>query len=58
MRLPVVFLDSDTAPRILGRSGIFDQFLVVFEERNRRSGFVASGTKEEKIIQTTLDQIS
>jgi len=37
--LPVVFLDSGRAPRVLGREGIFDRFMIIFEEDKRRSMF-------------------
>lgn len=57
LELPVVFLDRDTTPRVLGRAGIFEKFLLVFEEKKKRTGFVAEDQKEAKIIHKILNEI-
>jgi hypothetical protein len=38
--LPVVFAEHDQVPRILGRDGIFNIFMIVFDEAHRRVAFV------------------
>ena len=58
IRLPVVFLDHDSAPRVLGRAGVFNRFAVVFDEKNRRTGLLAAGTKEYRTIRKALDALS
>lgn len=58
MMLPVIFLENDSAPRILGRAGIFERFSVVFEERKRRTGFLSEGTLEYKSATGILDKIA
>ena len=39
MMTPFIFVNSDI-PRILGREGIFDKFIVIFDEPMRRSGLL------------------
>lgn len=55
--LPLVFLDHDAAPRVLGREGIFDRFTIAFDEQKRRSGFFGDGTKEARRVSKILDAI-
>jgi hypothetical protein len=55
IRIPIAFLDSDTAPRVLGRSGVFDRFTVVFEEARNRSGLLPNATPEARIVAHMLD---
>lgn len=38
--LPVVFIESDHTPRILGRLGVFDKYTIIFDEPRRRTGFL------------------
>jgi hypothetical protein len=38
--IPLLFVDSDKAPRVLGREGIFDRFTIMFEEAKQRTGFL------------------
>lgn len=57
IQFPVVFINKEEAPRILGRAGIFENFTLVFQERKRRTGFLQEGKKEAKLIQKTLDKI-
>lgn len=54
--LPVVFLEESSAPRILGRLGVFDKFTIIFEEQKKRSGFLRSGNPVAKRISTILDK--
>ena len=53
--LPVVFLESQYAPRVLGRAGVFDKFIVIIEETKRRSGFLRG--KESQSVSRILDDI-
>jgi hypothetical protein len=57
LRLPILFLDSADAPRVLGRKGVFEQFTVVFEESRRRTGLIAEHTHAEQVIRKILDQV-
>ena len=59
LKLPLVFLDSDIAPRVLGRAGIFEKFLLVFEEKEHRTGFIGDDLGEGKagIIHKILNEI-
>ena len=57
MVLPVVFLENDSAPRVLGRAGIFERFTVIFEERKRRTAFLGEGTKERRYVEKTLNAL-
>ena len=56
--VPFVFLDNPKAPRILGREGVFEKFTFVFEEDNRRSGVLQTGSRESKSVSVTLDKIA
>lgn len=56
LRLPVVLLDDATAPRVLGRAGLFERTTVVFEESSRRSGFLGRHTKGACTVRRVLDQ--
>lgn len=58
MNLPFVFLDNPNAPRVLGRAGLFEKFSIVFEERNKRSGFLESGSKEAVSVNKILSKAS
>jgi hypothetical protein len=53
---PVVFLENGMSPRVLGRAGIFEDFTVIFEERNKRSGFLGKNSRQALKIQKTLDK--
>lgn len=52
--IPIVFLDHPLAPRVLGRKGIFDRFLVLFDEKERQSGFIGTKTKEARTARKIL----
>lgn len=56
--LPLVFLNSNSSSRVLGRAGIFGHFTVVFEEHQRRSGFLGIKTKESHSLEKILDKIA
>ena len=55
IQLPVVFLDTEFAPRVLGRQGVFDCFTIVFEEEKRRTGFLEKHSLLAQNIQKILD---
>ena len=57
VQLPVVFLDKEIGSRVLGRAGIFENFILVFQENQRRTGFFREGGKEGKQIQKILNKI-
>lgn len=58
IKIPVVFLNSDSAPRVLGREGLFNKFTIVFEEAERRSGFLARAKSEAKKVEKILDGVA
>ncbi len=57
VKIPLVLLDNESSPRILGRAGIFDRFTVIFEEQKKRSGFIGKDSKEAKAITKILEKI-
>lgn len=58
LRVPFVFLDFESAPRVLGRVGVFDKFTIIFEELDRRTGFLNSTNVETKSVSRVLDKFS
>lgn len=52
--LPVVFLDDDEAPRVLGRSCVFEKFTIILEECVKRSVFVRTGSKEAQSLRALV----
>jgi hypothetical protein len=58
VRIPMVFLDIDDAPRVLGRNGIFDRYTIIFEERKRRTGLLGAGAKTAGRVTKILDSVS
>jgi hypothetical protein len=50
------FVDSDRAPRVLGREGIFDRFTIVFEEAKRRTGFLDQGSAQARAVGQMLHE--
>lgn len=57
LQLPLVFINNEQSPRVLGREGVFEFFTVVFEEQHKKSGFLGKGTKEAKLVSRVLDSI-
>ncbi len=55
LHLPIVFLDQQSSPRVLGREGVFDRFTVIFEEMKQRSGFLQG--RESQSVSRALDII-
>ena len=53
-RIPVVFLDKDSVPRVLGREGVFDNFMVMFDEQKHLSAFVPAKAKEAGLMRKIL----
>jgi len=49
LKVPVIFIERATVPRVLGREGIFSRFCIVFDEAKRRILFLEN-KKEQKII--------
>jgi hypothetical protein len=58
LTIPLLFLDDDDAPRILGRAGIFERFTILFEETKRRTGFLGTGSQQAQTTQGLLDELS
>lgn len=52
--LPVVFLESDDSPRVLGRAGVFERFTIIFEEHKNRSIFLNAKSTEAQGLQEFL----
>lgn len=57
INLPFVFLDNQNAPRVLGRAGLFEKFSIIFEEANKRSGFLERGSREADAVSKVLSRI-
>lgn len=49
MKIPIIFVESISIPRILGREGVFPRFGILFDESNHRTVFL-DVKKERKII--------
>lgn len=58
IKLPLVFLPYEYAPRVLGRAGVFPYFTVIFEEARKRSAFVESKGGKGRDIRNILGTIS
>ncbi len=58
IKLPIVFIDDNNAPRVLGRAGIFNKFSIVFEEARRRTAFLRNNSKEAGALSKILSRIS
>lgn len=56
--LPFLFLDNDFAPRLLGRKGLFERNIIIFEEKKHRSGIVNVATKEARLLSNIIDKFS
>lgn len=56
--MPFLFLDNDSAPRLLGRKELFERNIVIFEEKKRRSAVVGDTTKEARAISRILNNLS
>jgi hypothetical protein len=57
VKVPVIFLDSDQAPRILGRQDVFTRYTLIFEEKRRRSALLGASTAEAERIQALLNEL-
>lgn len=55
IKLPVVFIDNDFAPRVLGREGIFNNFTIIFEEKEKRTGFIKNSSSQSKNIKNIFN---
>lgn len=53
-RVPVIFVQDETMPRILGREGVFSRFAVLFDEAKRRAAFLEN-KKQRKTIDALFD---
>ena len=57
IQLPVVFIDNEFAPRVLGRAGIFPRYTILFEEEKQRTGFIKKHSSSARNIQKILDKL-
>jgi hypothetical protein len=57
VKIPVIFLDTDQAPRILGRQDVFPRYTLIFEEKRRRSALLGASTPEADRIQALLNDL-
>ena len=57
-KIPLIFLDSQEAPRVLGREGVFERFTIVLEEDKQRSAFVDIRSKESQVIGNVVEQMT
>jgi len=48
-RIPVIFAESSTVPRVLGREGLFSRFGVVFDESKQRTAFLDAARERTRI---------
>lgn len=49
LRIPIIFIESVSVPRILGREGVFPLFGIIFDEAKRRSAFLEASKERRKI---------
>lgn len=54
IKIPVIFIERVSVPRILGREGIFSRFGILFDEPKTRTVFL-DFKKERKIIDSLFD---
>lgn len=54
---PAALLENSYAPRILGRLGVFDQFTIVFEEKNKRTGLLGNNSPQARQTKRLLDKL-
>lgn len=50
VRLPILFLEYETGPRVLGRAGVFEHFIVIFDEQLRQTGCIDERSRESRAI--------
>ena len=58
LEIPMVFLDLDSCPRVLGRSGVFGRYTVVFEEHRQRAALLGTKTKTARKVTEALDSLA
>jgi hypothetical protein len=47
--IPVAFVEHNDVPRILGRDGVFTQFIIIFDEPRRRVAFLEPDAERTRI---------
>lgn len=52
--VPVIFVEGDEIPRVLGREAVFNHFGILFDEARRRTGFFDS-KKERKLLDSLFE---
>lgn len=57
LRLPVVFLNG-SAPRVLGRAGVFSRFSLIFEEEKQRSALLKTDSRDARTLRRMLDEMA
>jgi hypothetical protein len=56
-QIPLVFVNNNMAPRVLGRAGVFEHFTIVLDEHTHRSGLLGTDTPDATVIRSVLDQL-
>ena len=54
IKIPIIFVEHDFLPRILGREGVFPHFGVLFYEAKKKTAFLDTNKKE---IRGILDKL-
>lgn len=57
LTIPFVFLEGEGVPRVLGREGVFDRFLILFDEVRRRTGMLNTGSNEARTVEEILNAL-
>ncbi|MBI4133541.1 aspartyl protease family protein [Candidatus Uhrbacteria bacterium] len=57
LRLPVLFLERDDAPRVLGRAGLLRDFGVILDGVGQRTNFVHKTSPRYKAIQSLFNEV-
>lgn len=55
--LPLIFLENNSVPRILGREEVFSRFTIIFEEEKHRTAFLSSKSKAAVSVRKILGNI-
>jgi hypothetical protein len=53
LKVPVIFVEKQAVPRVLGREGVFPLFGILFDEEKRRVMFF-DGEKDRPLIDSLL----
>lgn len=57
IKLPIVFINNDSAPRVLGREGMFNNFTIIFEEKEKRTGFIKNPSLQSEKVKKIINDL-